>query len=366
MKFDYLIVGAGLAGTTMARLLVEKADNKVLIVDYRNHIGGNIYDCYNDNGILIHKYGAHLFHTKVKKVWDFLSRFTDWHIYNHKVLAFIDGKKVPIPINVDTINQLYGTIFTALNIQNFFEDQKVQLKEIRNSEDQIISQVGKDLYEKFFKNYTKKQWGLEPSELDKAVTARIPVRTNRDDRYFSDPYQGIPKLGYTKMVQNMLDHPNIKFMLNTSYEEVKDIIPHNKLIYTGPIDRFFDYKYGKLPYRSLKFEHLTLNQEYFQEVMVINYPNDYDFTRILEFKHCTGQIHHKTTICKEYPSVEGEAYYPIPTTQNHNLYNKYKEEADKLKNIYFIGRLAEYKYFDMDMVVNRAILKFKEIENIKK
>ncbi len=361
MKYDYLIVGSGLAGCTMANLLAKEG-KKILIIDYRKHIAGNVYDEYDDNGILIHKYGAHLFHTKSKKVWDYLSQFTKWHYYTHKVLANVDGCTVPFPINVDTVNMLFGTKFDSTNIHTFFEKYKEQVSDIKNSEDQIVSQVGYVLYEKFFKNYTKKQWGVYPSELDKSITGRIPIRTNRDDRYFSDPYQGIPLKGYTKMVENMLDYPNINIMLNTTFEEIKDLIAYDKLIYTGPIDRFFNYCHGKLPYRSLKFEYQTLEKEYFQDVMVVNYPNDYDFTRILEFKHCTGQDHKKTTICMEYPSKTGEPYYPIANNETKILYEKYKTEADKHSNVIFLGRLAEYKYFDMDMVVNRSLLKFEELK----
>lgn len=362
MKFDYVIVGAGLAGCTMAHLLATE-DKKILIIDYRRHIAGNIYDCYNNDGILIHNYGAHLFHTKSKRVWSFLSQFTEWNYYVHKVLAYVDGQNLPFPINISTVNNMFGTNFNSESLQHFFNSNKIHVKDIKNSEEQIISQVGTIIYEKFFKNYTKKQWGVYPSELDRSVTQRIPIRFNMDNRYFTDPYQGIPKNGYTKMVENMINHSNIKVMLNTSFEEIEKSIDYQQLIYTGPIDRYFNYKHGRLPYRSLKFEHSTLDTEKFQEAMVVNYPNDYDFTRIIEFKHCTGQKHHRTTICMEYPSNDGEPYYPVPNNENHVLYKKYQSEADKLKNVIFIGRLAEYKYFDMDMVVSRALILF---DNMKK
>ncbi|MDI3546988.1 MAG: UDP-galactopyranose mutase [Halanaerobiales bacterium] len=351
--FDYLIVGTGFSGSTCANLLAEKG-NRVLIVDKRNHIGGNAYDYYNDHGILVHKYGPHIFHTNYKEVWDFLSRFTEWRNYQHRVLAYVNGKLVPIPINLDTINLLYGTDYNYFNINKFYEKVKRDIL-VHNARDMVVSKVGEELYELIFKGYTKKQWDLYPEELDKEVTARIPVRYNRDDRYFTDRYQGMPANGYTKLIQKMLDHKNISILLNTDYKEIEGEIKFSKMIYTGSIDYYFDYKYGKLPYRSLNFKFETLDREYYQQVGTVNYPNDYDFTRITEFKHLTGQQSARTTIVKEYPCGEGEPYYPIPRKENRELYNLYAEEAKKLDNVYFIGRLGKYKYANMDIVVKDAM-----------
>lgn len=352
--FDYLIVGCGLSGVTCARLLAENG-HQVLIIDKRNHIGGNVYDYYNEDGILVHKYGPHIFHTKHKQVWDFLSRFTPWHYYQHRVLSLVRGKLVPMPINVDTINMLYNTNYSSENIREFYDKVKQPDIPVTNARDMVVKNIGLELYELFFKGYTKKQWDLDAEELDPEVTARIPIRYNRDDRYFEDRYQGMPRYGYTKMVANMLDHPLIHVMLNTDFAVIQGKIAYDKLIYTGPIDAFFDYKYGKLPYRSIEFQFETLDCTYYQEVATVNYPNDYDFTRITEFKHMTGQIHPKTTIVREYPCSEGEPYYPIPKAENKSLYAKYRKEAESGKNLYFTGRLGLYQYFNMDIVVKEAM-----------
>lgn len=360
--YNYVIVGAGFAGCVLAERIANELNKKVLIIEKRNHIGGNAYDCYNEDGILVHKYGPHIFHTNNKIVWDYLSQFTEWYHYQHRVLAYVDGQTVPMPINLDTINKLYNTNFTPDELNKFFEKVRDKKEDILNSEDMVISKVGKDLYEKFFKGYTKKQWDLYPYELEPEVTARIPIRTNRDDRYFTDKYQGMPKYGYIKMFENMLNNKNIHIMLNTDYKEVIDSIEYEKLIYTGPIDYYFDYKYGKLPYRSLNFEFETLDCEKYQEVGTVNYPNDYDFTRITEFKHLTGQKHYKTTIVREYSSAEGEPYYPIPQKKNIEQYKLYEEEANKLNNVFFIGRLANYKYYNMDKVVEEALTLFEKIK----
>lgn len=359
--FDYLIVGAGLSGSVFARLLAEKGE-KVLVIDKRNHIGGNCYDYYDDYGVLVHKYGPHIFHTENKKVWDFLSKFTDWYKYQHRVLSFVDGRLVPMPINVDTINELYGTNYTSENISSFYDKIKINLEIINNSKDSVISQVGEELYEKFFKNYTKKQWGIYPEELDKEVTSRIPIRFNRDGRYFTNKYQGMPLHGYTRLFEEMLDHKNIKIMLNTNFKEIKEEVIYKKLIYTAPIDEFFDNMYGKLQYRSLDFVMENYNKEFYQEVGTVNYPNDYDFTRITEFKHLTGQILNSTTIMKEYSKSEGEPYYPVPKKENKEIYLKYLNESKKLENTYFIGRLANYKYSNMDVVVYEALNLIDKIE----
>lgn len=362
MYFKNVVIGSGFAGSVIARLIAEGRNEKVLLVEKRNHIGGNAYDCYDENGILIHKYGPHIFHTNNKKVWDFLSRFTEWRLYQHQVLAYIDGKFVPFPINVDTINLLFATNYNSSNIMEFFDSVRVKVDQISNSEDVIISQVGYELFEKFFKNYTKKQWDLFPNELSSEVTSRIPVRNNRDGRYFTDKYQGIPKNGYTKMFENILDHPNIHILLNTDFKDIRDNIKFEKLFYTGRIDEFFDYKYGKLDFRSLRFEFESYNMDYYQKVGTVNYPNDYDFTRITEFKHLSGQISPVTTIVKEFPTSNGEPYYPILNVKNIDLIKKYQADAVKLDNIWFLGRLGTYKYLNMDTVVEKAFELFESLK----
>jgi len=353
--FDFLIVGAGLAGCVLAERIASRLDKKVLIVDKRDHIGGNCYDFYNEDGILIHAYGPHYFRTNDGKVFAYLSQFTAWHYHQYKILASVDGQLLPFPINLDTVNRLYGLNLSSLEMETFFKKARQPVKKIRTSEDVIVSQVGRELYEKFFRNYTRKQWGLDPSELDASVCARIPVRTNRDGRYFSDKYQAMPRHGYTEMFRRLIAHPNIHLLLKTGYKEILDLIPFNKMIYTGPIDAFFDYKFGRLPYRSLRFEFETLDQEWYQPVSQVNYPNDYDFTRIVEIKHATGQKHQKTTIAREYPKGEGEPYYPVPKEENHVLYGKYEKEGSRLKGVHFIGRLAHYKYYNMDQIVALAL-----------
>lgn len=358
--FDFLVVGCGLVGITASRVLAENG-NKVLIIDKRNHIGGNIYDYYNEDGILIHKYGPHIFHTNNKEVWSFLSKFTEWREYQHRVLSYANGQLVPMPINLDTINMLYGTNYDSVTIKDFFNSVKENVEKINNSKDVIVSQVGEELYKLFFEGYTKKQWNLYPYELGKEVTSRVPTRNNRDNRYFTDTYQGMPKYGYTKMAENIIDHENIKIMLNTSYEEIKGELNYSKVIFTGCIDEFFEYKYGKLPYRSLNFVEETYDKEFYQTVGVVNYPNDYDYTRITEYKHLTGQKHDKTAIMKEISSSIGEPYYPIPKQENKELYNKYKREAEANKNVYFLGRLGTYSYMNMDAVVLQAIEFCREI-----
>src|SRR5215203_1404735 len=271
--FDYLIVGAGFAGSVLAERLATQSNKKVLIIDKREHIGGNAFDYHNDDGILIHKYGPHIFHTNSKEVFEYLSQFTDWRPYQHRVLASVDGQLLPIPINLNTINRMYGTDFTSFQLEEFFRSVAEPCARIRTSEDVIVSRVGRELYEKFFRNYTRKQWGLDPSELDATVTARVPVRTNRDDRYFTDTYQVMPLRGYTRLFERMLAHPNIKVMVNADYRELRDMIPHRDVVFTGPIDEYFEFRFGKLPYRSLEFKFETHNVPVWQEGPVINYPN---------------------------------------------------------------------------------------------
>lgn len=364
--FDYLIVGAGFAGSVLAERLANGSNKRVLICDKRNHIGGNAYDFYNEDGILIHKYGPHIFHTNSSEVFEYLSHFTQWRDYQHRVLANVDGQQVPIPINLDTINKLYGLNLTAFELKDFFEKVREPIEHIKTSEDVVVNAVGRELYEKFFRNYTRKQWGLDPSELDASVTARVPTRTNRDDRYFTDSFQAMPLHGYTKMFEKMLDSPNIKIMLNCDYREIANGIPYREMVYTGPVDAFFDYRYGKLPYRSLEFKHETHSKEVFQEAPVVNYPNDQPYTRITEFKYLTGQEHSKTSIVYEYPKAEGDPYYPIPRKENGELYAKYKALAETRPDVHFVGRLATYKYYNMDQIVAQALTVFSKIAGRKR
>lgn len=360
--YDYLIVGAGFAGSVMAERLANGLGKKVLICDTRPHIGGNAYDHYNDDGILVHKYGPHIFHTNSADIFNYLGRFTEWREYQHRVLASVDGMLVPIPINLDTINKLYGLKLTSLEVQDFFDSVREPIEHVKTSEDVVVRAVGRDLYNKFFKNYTKKQWDLDPSELDASVTSRVPTRTNRDDRYFTDRFQAMPKQGYTRMFEKMLDHPNITIALNCSYEEIGQAVDYKELIYTGPVDAFFDYRFGKLPYRSLEFKHETHDREVFQEAPVVNYPNEQAYTRVTEFKYLTGQQHHKTSVVYEYPMAEGDPYYPIPRPENAELYAKYEALAKQRSDVHFVGRLATYKYYNMDQIVGQALTLYKKIE----
>jgi len=359
--FDYLLVGAGFAGSVLAERLANELDLRVLVVDKRSHIGGNAYDRHDDAGVLIHPYGPHIFHTNAAQIFDYLSQFTRWRPYQHRVLASVDGQLVPIPINLDTVNRIYGTSLTAFELERFFESVAEKQERIQTSEDVVVSKVGRDLYNKLFRGYTRKQWGLDPSELDASVTARVPTRTNRDDRYFADTYQAMPLHGYTRMFEAMLAHPNIKVMLNTDYREIAGVIPWRHMIYTGPIDAFFDYRYGRLPYRSLDFEHATLALERFQPVGTVNYPNDYAYTRISEFKHITGQTHPCTSVVYEYPRADGDPYYPVPRAENAALYKRYEADAALLPHVTFVGRLATYKYYNMDQVVGQALAAFKRL-----
>ncbi len=359
--YDFLIVGAGFSGSVLAERLASVGNKKVLIIDKRNHIGGNAYDYYNEDGILVHKYGPHIFHTNSADVFNYLSKFTAWRNYQHKVLANVDGQMLPIPINLNTINKYYGLNLSGIEVEEFLASKAEKVYPVKTSEDAVVGKVGRELYEKFFRGYTRKQWDLDPSELDASVTSRVPTRFNKDDRYFTDTFQTMPAHGYTKMFEKMLAHPNIKLMLNTDYEEVMNEVKFRKLIFTGPIDEFFNYRYGKLPYRSLRFKFETVETSQFQETGTINYPNDYGFTRITEFKHLTGQKHDKTTLVYEFPEASGDPYYPVPRPENELLYKKYAALANQLSDVYFVGRLATYRYYNMDQVVAQALTTFKKI-----
>jgi len=362
MKYDYIIVGAGFAGSVMAERLASQLDKKVLIVEKRNHIAGNAYDEYDEHGILVHRYGPHIFHTNSKRVFNYLSQFTEWMTYEHKVLAKLNGVLYPIPINRITLNKLYNLdLQTEKEVEEFYKKVREKRYPIKNSEDIIVNQVGKDLFEKFFKHYTKKQWDLEPSELSSSVCGRIPVRTNDDCRYFTDKFQFMPKDGYTKMFKRMLLHKNIEIVLNTDYKKIINDIKFDKLIYTGPIDYFFDYEFGRLPYRSIKFEYRNFDMEYFHTSAQINYVNHSEkYTRVVEHKYLSGQKAHDTTVSFEYPQSAGEPFYPIPTEENRQTYLKYSNRAKNLKNVQFIGRLAEYQYYNMDQVVANTLKIFEE------
>ena len=354
-------MGAGLAGSVLAERLASKSNKKVLLIDKRNHVGGNTFDYYNNDGILVHKYGPHIFHTNSKEVFDYLGNFTEWRPYEHHVLASVDGQLVPVPINQNTVNALYGLNLSQQQVQYYFNSKAEKKDQLLTSEDVVVSVVGRELYEKFFKQYTIKQWALDPSELDASVTARVPTRTNKDNRYFTDSFQAMPLHGYTNMFHRLLDHSNINIMLNTDYKDVVDEISFKNLIYTGPIDAYFDYCFGKLPYRSINFKSQTIDSENYQPTGTVNYPMSQAYTRITEFKHLTGQKHTKTSVVFEYPTAEGDPYYPIPRKENMEIYNQYKTLAASEPDTFFTGRLGTYKYYNMDQVVAQSLTLFKKI-----
>jgi UDP-galactopyranose mutase len=363
-RYDYLIVGAGFAGSVLAERLANQNGAHVLLIDRRPHIGGNAYDEKNADGILYHKYGPHIFHTNSDAVVEYLSQFTEWRPYEHRVLAEVRGQQVPIPINRTTLNQLFGLgLQTDAEAEAYLASRAEPVDDIQTSEDVVVNAVGRELYELFFQGYTRKQWGLDPSELDKSVTARIPTRTNTDDRYFTDSFQAMPKDGYTAMFRRMLNHPLIEIRTGVDFREVRDEIDADHIIYTGPIDEYFDFRFGKLPYRSLKFDHRTLEQERYQPVGTVNYPSpDVPYTRISEYKHLTGQQAPRTTITYEYPSAEGDPYYPIPRPENQALFKKYEELGDATEGVSFVGRLATYRYYNMDQIVGQALATFRRME----
>ena len=366
-RYDYLIVGAGFSGSVLAERLASQHGARVLLIDRRPHIGGNAYDEPNQAGILYHKYGPHIFHTNSDQVVDYLSNFTKWRPYEHRVRAYVRGKLVPIPINRTTLNLLFDAdLQTEEEAAAYLAKRAEPVDEISTSKDVVINAVGEELYELFFRGYTRKQWGLDPSELDKQVTSRIPTRTNDDDRYFSDTFQAMPLHGYTAMFGKMLDNPLIEKSLGTDFRDLKEkaheIADH--IIYTGPIDEYFDHRFGRLPYRSLRFDHQTFNQEWFQPVAVVNYPSEeVPFTRISEYKYLTGQQSASTTVTYEYPSAEGDPYYPIPRAENQALYKRYEELADAAADVTFVGRLATYRYYNMDQIVGQALATFRRMQS---
>ena len=361
-SYDWLIVGAGFAGSVMAERLASVRGERVLVVDRRSHVGGNAFDTLNEDGLLIHRYGPHIFHTNADKVVDYLSTFTTWRPYEHRVLAAVDSQLLPVPINLDTVNKLYGLSLSSDELAAWLAARAEPVAEIRTSEDVVVSTVGRELYEKFFQGYTRKQWGLDPSELDKSVTARVPTRTSRDDRYFTDTFQAMPAQGYTRMFERMLDHPNITVVLGTDYADIQSQIDARRTVFTGPIDEYFGHRFGRLPYRSLNFEHRTLPQEHFQPVAVVNYPQTEDYTRVTEYKHLTGQVHPKTALTYEYPSAEGDPYYPIPRPENQALFKRYEALARATPDVWFVGRLATYRYYNMDQIVAQSLATFDRID----
>lgn len=373
-KVENLVVGCGFSGASIARKLAEDLEQDVIVIDSKEHIGGNSYDYIDHNGICIHKYGTHIFHTNNTEVWHYLSRFTAWHPYMHEVKGLVDGQEVPIPFNLNSIRQVFpDCIAQKLEeklIDKFGFNVKVPILELRRSEDKQLEFLADYVYEKIFLEYTLKQWHLKPEELDPAVTGRVPVYISRDNRYFQDKYQGIPRHGYTALIQNMLDHPRIKVLLNTPYSAVKNDIAYQNLFYSGPIDEFFEYKYGELPYRSLEFDFVEYDREYFQANSVINYPCNYDFTRIGEYKYFLKDQSPRTVVSFEYPADfirnHNDRYYPIVKPENLKLYQRYTQDAEALSNVWFLGRLGEYKYYDMDKAVYRSLEIFNSISKKEK
>ena len=370
MSTKNLVVGCGFSGATIARKIAEDLNEKVVVIDAKSHIGGNSYDYRDENGIMIHKYGSHIFHTNLENVWQFVSRFTGFNTYMHKVIAIIDGIETTIPFNFRTLYDVFPeSLAKRLEeklLAKFEYNKKIPILEFQKQDDEDLKFLAQYVYEKVFLHYTTKQWGVNPTEVDGAVTARVPVYISCDERYFQDKYQGIPLEGYTKTIENMLDHPNIEVRLNTSLADYKD--EYDRMFFTGPIDEFFNFKHGELPYRSVNFKFETYDVEYYQNNACVNYPCNYDFTRIHEYKYYLNDISEKTVIAKEYSETfvrgKNERYYPIPNEETTALYNKYKDEADKLNNVYFLGRLGDYKYYDMDKAINRALELFEEIKGV--
>lgn len=355
MKYDFLVVGAGFAGSVVAEQLA-RAGKTVKIVDKRPHIGGNAYDKYDEHGVLIHPYGPHIFHTNSKRIFEYLSQFTHWRFYEHRVLASARGQLVPLPINRTTINQLYGLDLSEAEVAEFIEKARQPRDPLKTSEDVVLNSVGPELCDLFFRGYTQKQWGLDLSQLAAGVAARIPTRTNDDDRYFTDDFQFMPAEGYTRMFEKMLAHPAIDISLGLDFAEAREAFAHDAIVYTGPVDAFYDFRLGRLPYRSLRFEHqhLTDTAQY-QAVGTVNYPNEFEFTRITEFRHLTGQTHAGTSLVREYPQADGDPYYPIPRPENEALFKQYEALARVEPNVTFVGRLAQYRYYNMDQVVGAAL-----------
>jgi len=366
-SFDTLVVGAGYAGSIMAERLASQCGQRVLVIDRRDHIGGNAYDYFDEHGVMCHAYGPHIFHTQSDKVVEYLSQFTGWRPYEHRVLAEVDGQLLPMPINRDTVNRLYGLdLQTEDDMKAFLAERAEPRERIETSEDSCVARFGRDLYEKFFRGYTRKQWQRDPSELHASVCARIPIRFNTDDRYFGDAFQKMPADGYTAMFERILDHPNIQVRVSTDFADVREIVAFDRLVYTGPIDEFFGHRFGKLPYRSLEFVHRTVQTpdgELVQPTASINQPSaDVPYTRTTEYRHLTGQTHTASTLAEEYPRDEGDPYYPVPQDTNRELYKRYEQLAEsEAPTVTFVGRLARYQYLNMDQVTAQALSTFERL-----
>jgi UDP-galactopyranose mutase len=366
-RYDTLVVGAGYAGSVMAERLASQCGQRVLVVDRRRHIAGNAYDELDEHGVLVHRYGPHIFHANAPHIVEYLSQFTDWRPYEHRVLANVDGELLPLPINRDTLNRLYGLdLGTEDEVERFYAERAEPVARVRTSEDVVVSKVGRDLYNRFFRGYTRKQWGRDPSELHASVCARVPARTNSDDRYFTDVHQAMPRAGYTAMFRRILGHPNIVVHTSTDFAEVKDEVEYGHLVFTGPIDEFFERRFGPLPYRSLEWElrtEPTPDGGLLQSVGSINQPSeDVSFTRTTEFRHLTGQSPHQySTVAVEYPRAEGDPYYPVPSDDARELHQRYAALAADRHDVTFVGRLARYQYLNMDQVVGQALSAFERL-----
>lgn len=355
---DALVVGAGFAGSVMARELAE-AGRRVRVIDRRDHVGGNAWDRLDAHGVRVHPYGPHIFHTNSERVFDYLSRFTRWRPYEHRVLAVPDastGAAFPVPINRTTINRLYGLSLDEAGVAAFLERVREPHAHPANAEQVVLNAVGRHLCDTFFRGYTRKQWARDLSELGPGVTARIPTRCDDDDRYFGDRFQAMPADGYARLFERLLDHPRIELHVGIDYAEVDARCDRRLTVFTGCIDEFFGHCHGRLPYRSLRFEHEHLpGVRQFQPVGTVNYPNDHAYTRISEFKHLTGQAHDGTSIVREYPCDDGDPYYPVPTDASQALYRRYAALAEERDDVVFVGRLAQYRYYNMDQVVAAAL-----------
>ena len=368
--FDWVVVGAGLSGATMAERIASQLSQRVLVIERRDHIGGNAHDAVNDVGIRVHRYGAHIFHTRSRKVWTYLSRFTTWLPYVHRVRARLGNELVPLPVNLDTVKALYPRHDAILVQRRLISligmDARVPVLRLIDHPDALLREFGQRAYDSIFLKYTVKQWGMLPEQIDRAVTGRVPIVVSREDRYFPDTYQGIPADGYTAMVERMLDHPNITVALDTEHSELEKLATFDRMIYTGPIDEFFHHEHGPLPYRSLRFEHRNISVDRVQPVAVVNHPDDAPYTRIIEHAHFGNQHLGVSTITFEYPEQydagSNEPFYPLPHSDSHSLYSIYGYAADRLAGrVLFVGRLAEYKYYDMDQAVAHALVMFRRV-----
>jgi UDP-galactopyranose mutase len=354
-QVDYLIVGAGFAGATCARALAD-AGLRCLVIDQRPYVGGNAHDRFDAHGVRVHSHGPHIFHTNAEKVFEWLSRFTAWRPYEHRVLAEVDGQQLPMPINRTTINRLYGLDLDEAGVAAFLEARREPRSTLATSEDVVLNSVGRELCDKFFSGYTRKQWGRELNALSAGVAARIPTRCDDDDRYFTDRFQAMPLDGYTALFERMLAHPLVNVLTDTAYASVEHRVARRGTVYTGPIDAFFGHCFGHLPYRSLRFEHAHIaGLGQYQRVGTVNYPNEHAFTRVTEFRHLTGQPHSGTSIVREYPCAEGDPYYPIPSDGSQAMYQRYAALAATTPRVHFVGRLAQYRYYNMDQAVAAAL-----------